>query len=203
MAARYRTIVADPPWPYPEGFISNPGRPGPTERAAGADTALATFAAKPLPYPSLTVDAIASLPVRELSIPDTRPAREGSVLFLWTTTKYLTDAHAVAAAWGFAPSAVLVWCKPFGGLAGGTFHSNLEFIIYGRRGAPTVRTAVNTRWFTWPRTRHSEKPAAFYDMVEQVSPGPYLELFARRQRLGWDTWGDEALEHVSLGGEAA
>ena len=48
---------------------------------------------------------------------------------------------------------------------------------------------------------HSAKPDAFIDIVEQVSPGPYLEMFARRQRLGWDTWGNEALEHVSIGGD--
>ena len=45
---------------------------------------------------------------------------------------------------------------------------------------------------------HSRKPDAFMDLVEQVSPGPYLELFARRQRLGWDTYGNEALPHVQL-----
>lgn len=45
---------------------------------------------------------------------------------------------------------------------------------------------------------HSRKPEAFLDLVEQVSPGPYLELFARRNRLGWDTWGNEAMEHVDL-----
>jgi N6-adenosine-specific RNA methylase IME4 len=38
----------------------------------------------------------------------------------------------------------------------------------------------------------------FLDLVESVSPGPYLEMFARRQRLGWDTWGNEALPHVEL-----
>ena len=57
---------------------------------------------------------------------------------------------------------------------------------------------VTTRWFTWPRGEHSAKPEAFLDMVERVSPGPYLELFARRQRFGWDTWGNEALEHVEI-----
>jgi N6-adenosine-specific RNA methylase IME4 len=56
----------------------------------------------------------------------------------------------------------------------------------------------DTRWWLWPRGKHSEKPEAFLDVVEQVSPAPYLELFARRQRLGWDTWGDEALNHVEL-----
>lgn len=57
---------------------------------------------------------------------------------------------------------------------------------------------VNTRWWTWPRGEHSAKPEAFLDLVEQVSPGPYLELFARRNRLGWDTWGDGALQHVKI-----
>ena len=72
--------------------------------------------------------------------------------------------------------------------------------INARKGTERVVTqqATATRWFTWPRSEHSAKPEAFLDLVEQVSPGPYLELFARRQRLGWDTWGDEALEHVDL-----
>jgi N6-adenosine-specific RNA methylase IME4 len=56
----------------------------------------------------------------------------------------------------------------------------------------------NTRWWTWPRGAHSAKPEAFLDMVEQVSPGPYLELFARRDRLGWDTWGNESLGTAEL-----
>jgi N6-adenosine-specific RNA methylase IME4 len=49
-------------------------------------------------------------------------------------------------------------------------------------------------WFQWRRGAHSVKPDAFIDMVEQVSPGPYVELFARRQRLGWDTWGNECFK---------
>jgi N6-adenosine-specific RNA methylase IME4 len=55
-----------------------------------------------------------------------------------------------------------------------------------------------TRWWEWPRGRHSEKPEAFLDIVESVSPAPRLEMFARRQRLGWDTWGNEALGHVEM-----
>lgn len=62
--------------------------------------------------------------------------------------------------------------------------------------APPKRTA--TSWWQWRRGEHSAKPEAFIDMVETTSPGPYLELFARRQRLGWDTWGDQALNHVTL-----
>lgn len=72
--------------------------------------------------------------------------------------------------------------------------------INARKGTERVDTkqASDTRWFTWPRGQHSAKPEAFMDLVEQVSPGPYLELFARRQRLGWDTWGNQALEHVEM-----
>lgn len=66
------------------------------------------------------------------------------------------------------------------------------------KGEPTATGRASSRWFTWPRGVHSQKPEAFQDLVEQVSPGPYLELFARRQRLGWDTWGNEALNHVEL-----
>jgi N6-adenosine-specific RNA methylase IME4 len=70
--------------------------------------------------------------------------------------------------------------------------------INADKGQPTATGRATGQWFTWPRGRHSEKPEAFFDLVEQVSPGPYLELFARRNRLGWDTWGDEALQHVEV-----
>jgi N6-adenosine-specific RNA methylase IME4 len=73
-----------------------------------------------------------------------------------------------------------------------------------RKPATPLQGRVDTRWFTWPRGAHSSKPDAFYDMVERVSPGPYLELFARRARLGdWDYWGDQSLGTAEMGGEAA
>ena len=69
---------------------------------------------------------------------------------------------------------------------------------------PALRQ-VERDWFEWPRNGnlHSAKPEAFYDLVESVSPGPRLELFARRNRLGWDTWGDEAFEHVDASSRVA
>lgn len=54
---------------------------------------------------------------------------------------------------------------------------------------PKKLTRCHRSWWEWPRGPHSTKPAAFLDVVEQVSPGPYVELFARHQRLGWDAWG--------------
>ena len=68
----------------------------------------------------------------------------------------------------------------------------------GERRAPTVKQATS-RWFQWPRGTHSSKPEAFIDMVEQVSPGPYLEMFARRARFGWDYYGDESLNTAEVG----
>lgn len=188
---RYRTIVADPPWPIgdmPAWFRED--RQSARERAIGTN---------PRPYPVMTIDEIAALPVSDLAERDTRPDRLGSTLFLWTISEHIENAYRIARAWNFKPGALLVWCKPHrpGGL-GGTFRSNTEYILYARRGAPELRASIPTRWFSWPVTEHSRKPDAFLDLVERISPGPYLELFARRQRLGWDTWGDEALEHVTM-----
>lgn len=77
--------------------------------------------------------------------------------------------------------------------------------INARKGtAPPGRlTRAPGRWFEWPRGEHSAKPDAFLDLVEQVSPGPYLEMFARRGRLGWDYWGDESLQTIELPEAAA
>jgi hypothetical protein len=54
---------------------------------------------------------------------------------------------------------------------------------------PRERSRIDSSWWSWPRGAHSAKPPAFLDLVEQVSPGPYVELFARAPRLGWDSWG--------------
>jgi N6-adenosine-specific RNA methylase IME4 len=155
----------------------------------------------------MSVTDIAALPVRDLAEADRwhiNGNRGGSHLYLWTITEHLPNAYAVAEAWGFTVGAVLVWCKPVGRTRlGGIFPSNVEFCLFGRRGSPPAATEkALSRWYQWTLGKHSAKPEAFLDLVEQVSPGPYLELFARRQRLGWDTWGNEALEHVSLGGAA-
>ena len=176
---RYRTIVADPPWEVKRssGYAWRAGRPS-GERLV-------------LPYPTLTVPEIAALPVAELAEPDAH-------LYLWTIQSKLRDTFAVAEAWGFRPSYTLVWCKGAAGVVGGTFCSNVEFILFCRRGSLQAKRRHSTQWFQWKRGEHSQKPEAFLDLVEETSPGPYLEMFARRQRLGWDTWGNEALQHVEL-----
>jgi N6-adenosine-specific RNA methylase IME4 len=193
---RYRTIVADPPWAYDEGFATVPDRPRPDARANGADRTIASVVIRALPYQSMTLGEISAVPLRELADRDAN-------LFLWTTNRYLPDAFVTLTEWGFVYRQTVVWAKPPGSRP--PFRATVapncaEFLLVARRGkgAPLGR-AWETNVVTVPRPPgHSQKPEAFLDLVEQVSPGPYLELFARRQRLGWDTWGNEALEHVEL-----
>ena len=149
----------------------------------------------------MTVREIENLPVADLS-------DDNSVLYLWTTSRYLVHAHGVAMKWGFTPGTVLVWCKPQNqGLTGGVFLSNVEYVVTAKRGRPEwTGKKIGSRWFTWPRRKHSEKPHEFQTMVEAVSPGPRLELFARRARPGWTVWGNEveanAQGHVLTRSEA-
>jgi N6-adenosine-specific RNA methylase IME4 len=147
-----------------------------------------------LPYATLAISEIAALPVQDLVHLD------GAHLYLWTTNRFLPDAFDVLDVWGFGYSQLLVWCKtPRGRGPGGAFAQNAEFVLFARCGLPITNERVDSVWFNWTRTsRHSEKPEAFLDLVESVSPGPYLEMFSRRARLGWDTWGDEALHGTVL-----
>lgn len=184
-ATKYRTIVVDPAWPMKDWEKGRQRKS--VERPRGAQFV------NPLPYKTMSMKDIADLPVGLI-------ADDRAHLYLWTTRRFLESAYRIVRGWGFAPGALLVWCKePMGIGLGGTFTSNTEFILTGKRGALPYICRVDSSWWKWTRTPHSAKPDAFYDLVEQVSPGPYAELFARRARFGWDyPIGDE-----SLGGVAA
>lgn len=178
MPERYATIVADPPWHLKAGpahFADNPNR---VTTGSGS---------RALAYPTMTTGEIEALPVRDLAAPNAH-------LYIWTVNAYLESTFAIARAWGFKPSTLLTWAKTPRGIGlGGTYVLTTEHVLFCRRGTLAAKTRVDSSWWHWPRGRHSAKPEAFIDMVEQVSPGPYLEMFARRARLGWDTWGNEAL----------
>jgi len=139
----------------------------------------------------MTVDAIAALPVGDLAAPDAH-------LWLWTTNAFLAPAFDVLRAWGFTYLTTITWVKPSGcgaWFAGTTQHCLFGYkekcVFPGRRYAPTHFLAA-------PK-RHSVKPEQFYGLVEEVSAGPRLELFARRHRLGWSAWGNEVESTVPLG----
>ena len=160
----YSTIVADPPWHYDK---VNPDKDGEGYIGGG------------LPYSGMSLDDIKALPVGDLGT-DCR-------LYLWVTNRYLRHAWDVAEAWGFTPmDRVLVWCKA----PRCTTPVTTEYVLIAKKGKPDRLPWHGTTWFQWPhQSAHSAKPAAFGDLVESWSPGPYVELFARAPRLGWDSWG--------------
>jgi N6-adenosine-specific RNA methylase IME4 len=157
---RYRTIVADPPWDL--GSINSGWKKG---QQWG------------LPYETMSLEEITALPVKGL-------ADRSCHLYLWTVAPVLRHVFGIAEAWGFKPKNVLVWKKPHPGL-GLRFSQNAEYVLFATRGPnlPITRRDVTT-CNEWPAGAHSAKPDAFIDMVETVSPGPYVELFARRHDAG-------------------
>lgn len=201
---RYHTIVADPPWPYktPGGgpLQSSPAhRPRMWERHRAGEQVM--FGSNHRNhYGSLSLDAIKALPVTQI-------AEDDAHLYLWTTNGFIVQAHEVAEAWGFRPVTVLTWTKVKPGTAepsmktGYYFRGATEHVLFCVRGSLrlTAKRGVSTA-FLHPRTPHSVKPDAFFALVEECSPGPYLEMFARRVRPGWSVFGDEVSESIDLGG---
>lgn len=168
----YSCIVADPPWPSKWGRSWVPG-------AEELD----------VDYDTLSLDQIASLPIGEV-------AADNAHLWLWATQGFLRPAFEVAEAWGFQPKNVLTWNKPKTGL-GYYFMINTEFLIFCRRGSlKTLKRFVTE--FSAPRRAHSEKPHEAYALIEAASPGPRLDVFARRARKGWDVWGDQVKSSLCL-----
>jgi N6-adenosine-specific RNA methylase IME4 len=171
---RYRTIVADPPWRFDDSL---PGR------GRGAAKHYRTLS---------TPDIIKAYPLLDFEVE--RDAR----LFLWRVTAMQQAAWAVMKAWGFVLKSEVVWVKVHGenqrllhmGM-GRQVRMSHEVCLIGTRGRPERLSAAERSVIFAETGAHSEKPAAFYELVERLSPGPYLELFARRPRVGWTCLGDE------------
>jgi N6-adenosine-specific RNA methylase IME4 len=191
---RYGCIVADPPWQTAAGRAI-----GDYVRAADGSQPFGVRGqrARKLAYPTMTlVEIMACVP----------PASDQANLYLWTTSGWLREAFDVVDAWGFQFSTVLVWAKnPIGGGLGGAYGIATEFCLFARRGSCVEEGRVGRNWWNWRRPydergkpKHSAKPNEFYEMVEAVSPGPRLEMFARAPREGWDVWGNEVESDVKI-----
>ena len=176
---RYHTLLADPPWQ----FQNRTGKVAPEHKRLSR-------------YGTLTLDQIKALPVAEVTA-------EPGHLYLWVPNALLPMGLEVLAAWGFQYKSMIVWHKvrKDGGSDGrgvGFYFRNVtETLLFGVRGRnartlPPGRRQVNL--LATRKREHSRKPDEQYDIIQACSPGPFLELFARGTRDGWDVWGDQADE---------
>ena len=161
---KYKCILADPPW-YERGG-------GKIKR--GADRH----------YPLMKTSEIIKLSDMVQTLAD-----DSCHLYLWTTNNFLKDALTVSDTWGFRYITMITWAKDRIGL-GQYFRGQTEHCLFCVRGKlPAVDKS--TTLLIAPRRKHSEKPDQMYNIIETVSPGPRIELFARTKREGWDSWGNE------------
>lgn len=167
---KYRCIAADPPWNERGG--------GKIKR--GADRH----------YPLMkTPDIIACM----LQAPVWAPA-DSAHLWLWVTDNFLPDGLQVMAALGFRYVRTAAWFKQSRQLQiglGQYLRGAHEICLFGVRGPTAIPAKAPASAVLAPRTRHSKKPDAAFALIEQASPGPRLEMFAREERPGWDVWGNE------------
>jgi len=164
----YRTILADPPWP---------------QRLSGKYDTSKQQRADQLPYPTMSVDEIAALPVGLLALP-------GCHLWLWTTNAFLEAGFQVMRAWGFTYLAPVHWIKPSG--IGNWFVHRTQTLLFGYRQKCVFQgLRYHPNVIEANPGRHSQKPPESYDLIEDVSEPRRLELFARASRPGWDLWGNE------------
>ena len=172
---KYSTILADPPW-YQRGG-------GKSKR--GADRH----------YDLLKEGEIKSVMSDMLN----GKVADDAHLYMWVANNHLAEGIRVLEHLGFKYITNLVWAKPSFGL-GRYFRGQHEICLFATRGRGfSVRTSVNNvptlvGGSLIKSGRHSEKPTAMYDLIEGRSQGPYLELFARSKRSGWDVIGKEVPE---------
>lgn len=164
---KFGCVYADPPWQY-----SNQGT-----RGATGDH-----------YVGMTVDEIAALPVRDL-------AADNAHLHFWTTNAFLFESQRIMEAWGFTYKSAFVWVKPQIGM-GNYWRVSHEFLLFGVRGSCPFQDRTLRSWGEFKRGKHSAKPDEIRYLIERASPGPRLELFARRSSPGWCSWGNEIARDV-------
>ena len=176
----FRCIVADPPWPYT-------GR-GPASSKEHRPNSFGAAPSSVERYGKMSMGELMAMPI---------PADKTAHLYLWTTNGFLREAHDLAEAWGFKVKTCLTWGKV---KADGTasmktgyyFRGGTEHCLFAVRGSLRlqVKHGKPTLYLS-RRLPHSVKPDWFYELCEECSPGPRLELFARRPREDWTVWGNE------------
>lgn len=167
---KFDVIVIDPPWP-----IAKIERDVTPEQVA-------------LDYPTMTIEEIKALPILN------DYAATDSHVFLWTTQKYLPQSFDILQSWGANYVFTMVWHKNGGFQPFNLPQYNCEFVLYGKVGNPQfLDTKAFPTCFSCDRTKHSEKPQAFYDLLNRVTGGRKLDYFNRRKIEGFIGFGNEAI----------
>jgi N6-adenosine-specific RNA methylase IME4 len=135
-----------------------------------------------LPYPTMTLDAIGTLPVAELAEPNAH-------LWLWTTNQFLPDGFDLLKKWGFKYMIPIHWIKKSG--FGAFWIHRTQTILFGYRGRLDMKDKLKPNIIEANPGRHSEKPQASYELIETISHPNRIELFARKKRDGWTTVGND------------
>ncbi len=171
----FGTVLIDPPW----RFMNRTGKVAPEHRRLAR-------------YATLSTDELRCLPVGDLAQP-------ASHIYLWCPNALLADGLALLDAWGFTYKTNLVWYKvrkdggPDGRGVGFYFRNVTEMVLFGVKG--NLRTLGpgrrQTNIMVERKREHSRKPSTLYRIIEDCSPGPFLELFARERRDSWFQWGNE------------
>lgn len=170
---RFRTILADPPWSH-----NQEGKKGAEQH-----------------YRLMSLKRIREMPVADL-------AEDNCHLWLWVTNNSLRDGYDIAEAWGFTPRSLLTWVKFRLGL-GAYLRNSTEHLLFCTRGKAPVNFKSQPTWINAPVQQHSMKPDEQYAVIERISDGPYLELFARRQppsTRDWFVWGNEVDADIRIPG---
>lgn len=179
MSSEHKTVLADPPWQ----FQNRTGKVAPEHKRLAR-------------YRTMTLAEICDLA-------GALPA-SARHLYLWVPNAMLADGLIVMARWGFTYKTNIVWRKirKDGGSDGrgvGFYFRNVtEMVLFGVKGKNARTLAPGRRQVNYLESRkreHSRKPEELYPIIESCSPGPYLEMFARYARPGWDSWGDELSEN--------
>lgn len=175
----YKTIYADPPWQ----FQNRTGKVAPEHKRLSR-------------YSTMSLDEIKQLPVSEVA--DTK-----CHLYLWVPNALLPEGLEVMKAWGFDYKTNIIWEKvrkdggPDGRGVGFYFRNVTEILLFGIKGDKNRTLAPGRSQVNLVRAmkrEHSRKPDEFIPLIEQCSPGPFLELFARGTRNNWDMWGNQAVD---------
>jgi len=164
----FDVVSVDPPWPY-EG----------ESKSVTSFDAVGRRVANP--YPEMSIQEIKDIEM---------PLMDDSIVFLWTTHKFLPDAFDILKEWGMEYKATLVWNKEKIGM-GAWFRMQCEFCLVGVKGKPYFENTKHRDIFSEGRREHSRKPDSFFTMVEEITLGRRLEYFSREERTGWEVFGND------------